>query len=581
MFNILARAKWARSLTSRVIGRRSRAPTLGTARNGSSYVSPYNEGIYKSPFPDISRPPYVPLADFVCHKWGQYGEKIACVDGITQEQRTFADLDKFTAAAAANLRDMGISKGDVVGIFSPNHVDFIVATLATARLGATLSMVNPLYTEYELARQMKGAGAKALFVHASAFDTAAKAVKDLSESGQSIDNIIVIGSDAVPHGAISMSEIVESESPILKTVDGVRGDDIVALPYSSGTTGLPKGTMLTHDNIVVNMLQTSVAECERFWAPDDVMISPLPMFHIYAFTVLMLQTAHTGNTLVTMMRFDLERFCQLVQEYSCARAYLVPPIILGLAKHPVVDKYDISSLKSIMCAAAPLGSDIERAAAERLGCNVKQGWGMSELSPLGTLVPDDGLKPGSGSIGPCVSNTEAKIVDVQTREFVEPGESGELLVRGPQVMRGYLNEPDKTAECLDADGWLSTGDIARADEDGYFYIVDRLKELIKYKGFQVAPAELEDLLTSNEHVSDAVVIPVPDDDAGEIPRAYVVLREAGAMEPDALIEWVGTRVAPHKKLRGGVVFVDSVPKTASGKILRREVVALDRAAGGN
>eukprot|EP00940_MAST-03C_sp_MAST-3C-sp2_P000816 g816.t1 len=553
---------------------------MSSAQLSTSVRTP--EGIYTSPFPDIAPPPYLPLADYVSEHWKRFGDKTACLDGVTGESRSFAELEKYAGAVTANLSDMGIGRGDVVGIYSPNHVDFILATLATSRLGAALTMVNPLYTEHELASQLEGSNAKVLFAHTSSVDIATKAIDRVGrDSGgrQKVENLVIIGDEgSVPEGATSMESLKRDVAkPILRTVDGVRGSDLVALPYSSGTTGLPKGTMLTHDNIVVNMMQTSVAEHDKF-SSEDTLISPLPMFHIYAFTVLMLQSARTGHTFITMARFDLERFCQLVQDHRCTRAYLVPPIILGLAKHPVVEQYDMSSLKSMMSAAAPLGSDVETACAARLGCTIKQGWGMSELSPLGTLVPDDGLKPGSGSIGPCVSSTEAKIIDVDSGEPVEEGKTGELCIRGPQVMQGYLNAPDKTAECLDSEGWLRTGDIARADEDGYFYIVDRLKELIKYKGFQVAPAELEDVLTSHEMINDAVVIPVLDDDAGEIPRAYVVPRDPNAIDVESLSAWVSERVAPHKKLRGGIVFVDAIPKTASGKILRREVVAMDRAS---
>ena len=301
------------------------------------------------------------------------------------------------------------------------------------------------------------------------------------------------------------------------------------------------------------------------------------------FAASLLAAAWRGHHYVTMQSFDLERFCELVAEHRPTRAHLVPPIILGLAKHPVVDAHDFSSLKMIISAAAPLGADIEAECASRLGCGVKQAWGMSELSPLGTLTPDDNLKSGSGTVGPPASNTFAKVIDVDTGASLPVGESGELCIKGPQVMKGYLGEGgevsvEKTSECIDADGWMRTGDIARLDEDGYVYIVDRLKELIKYKGFQVAPAELEEVVLSHDDVADATVIPVPDDEAGEVPRAYVVLKPDTALAEDVLAAWVAERVAPHKKLRGGVVYTDEIPKTASGKILRRVVIENDRAA---
>lgn len=245
-------------------------------------------------------------------------------------------------------------------------------------------------------------------------------------------------------------------------------------------------------------------------------------------------------------RFDLELFCKLVEEHKPQRAHLVPPIILGLAKHPMVDNFDMSSLNMIISAAAPLGAEVEQATCQRLDCGVKQAWGMSELSPIGTITSDYNIK--SGSIGPLASSTYGKIIDIETGRSLGPNEEGELVLKGPQVMLGYLDAADKTAECLSKDGWLRTGDVARYDEDGFFYITDRLKELIKVRGFQVAPAELEALLLTNEHVKDAAVIPVLDEASGELPRAYVVLKdteEAGRKTEHDIEEWVKERVGPN------------------------------------
>lgn len=275
--------------------------------------------------------------------------------------------------------------------------------------------------------------------------------------------------------------------------------------------------------------------------------------------------------MITMSdRFDLEKFCELVQEHKPHRAHLVPPIILGLAKHPIVDNYDMSGLKMIISAAAPLGKETEEAARKRLGLDIKQAWGMSELSPLGTMVEDTNQR--IGSIGPVVSSTHGKIIDPETGKSLGPNERGELCIKGPQVMMGYFNDIEKTKECLSDGGWLRTGDLAYSDEDGFFYIDDRLKELIKVRGFQVAPAELEELILHNEHVQDVAVIQVPDEVSGELPRAYVVLKPSANTEEvteEYLKDWVKERVSPHKRISGGVAFVDQIPKSASGKILRR------------
>jgi acyl-CoA synthetase (AMP-forming)/AMP-acid ligase II len=280
-----------------------------------------------------------------------------------------------------------------------------------------------------------------------------------------------------------------------------------------------------------------------------------------------------------MPAFDLEKFLRVVQDRKCSRAHLVPPIILGLAKHPLVDKYNLSSLKSIVSGAAPLGSEVAQECSERLGdCVVKQAWGMSELAPIGTVTPDDDNRPGSS--GCTVASMLYKIVDTETGEPLPRGMEGEVVCTGPNVMTGYLNNPEANANAFDADGWFRTGDIGFADEDGFIFFTDRLKELIKYKGFQVPPAELEALLLTHPQIVDSAVIPVPNDEAGEVPRAFVTLAPGQTFDANAIAEWVAERVAPHKKLRGGIVQMiapDAIPKSASGKILRRVLVDRNKA----
>jgi acyl-CoA synthetase (AMP-forming)/AMP-acid ligase II len=292
-------------------------------------------------------------------------------------------------------------------------------------------------------------------------------------------------------------------------------------------------------------------------------------------TVIMNGTLRGGATIITMPRFDLEQYLDLSQKHKVTRAYLVPPVILALAKHPIVDNYDLSSLELIMSGAAPLGGDLAAAASDRLGCFVMQGYGLTETSPVTHVVPEDPSKNKPGSIGPPIPNTECIVVDVTTGEEAATDELGEVWIRGPQVMRGYLNNDAATRQTIDDDGWLHSGDIGRVDADGYFFLVDRLKELIKYKGMQVAPAELEAVLLTHPQISDAAVIPVPDEEAGEIPKAFVVLTEQ--VGSDDIMAYVAERVAPHKKIRR-VEVVEEIPKSASGKILRR--VLKDREKAG-
>jgi acyl-CoA synthetase (AMP-forming)/AMP-acid ligase II len=338
----------------------------------------------------------------------------------------------------------------------------------------------------------------------------------------------------------------------------------VALPYSSGTTGLPKGVMLTNRNLVANILQT-VAIQEP--TDEDTVIGVLPFFHIYGMQVIMNCTLRSGGTIVTMPRFDLEQFLRLIQEHRVTRAYVVPPIALALARHPAVDQFDTSSLNFVMSGAAPLGAELEDECRNRLGgALVLQGYGMTETSPVTHCIPMDPDAARPGSIGPALANTECRIVVLEEDRDAEPGERGELWIRGPQIMAGYLNNDEATRATIDDEGWLHTGDIAIVDEDGYFAIVDRVKELIKYKGFQVAPAELEALLVQHPCVADAAVIPVPDEEAGEIPKAFLVLR--GEASENDIKEFVAGKVATYKQVRA-VEFIDEIPKSPSGKILRR------------
>ncbi len=276
---------------------------------------------------------------------------------------------------------------------------------------------------------------------------------------------------------------------------------------------------------------------------------------------------------MTMPRFELELFLEMLQRYNVTIGYLVPPIILALAKHPLVSKFDLSKLQNITSGAAPLGAEIEQACADRLGVAIQQGYGMTEASPVTHYAPRSAGK--RGAVGKCAPLTECVIANVATGEQLGPNQQGEIWIRGPQVMRGYLNRPEETAATVDLDGWLHTGDVGYVDDDGWLYVVDRVKELIKYKGYQVAPAELEALLVSHPAVADAAVVPCPDDEAGEVPKAFVVLKAPA--KADDILEFVAGHVAPFKRVRK-LEFIESIPKSASGKILRRVLIDQERQA---
>jgi acyl-CoA synthetase (AMP-forming)/AMP-acid ligase II len=328
--------------------------------------------------------------------------------------------------------------------------------------------------------------------------------------------------------------------------------------------------MLTHHNLISNLRQMEGLD---YFTSEDTLLCALPLFHIYGLVVILNMGLYQGSTIVMMPRFDLEQFLQTVSKYKVTLAHLVPPIVLALSKSPLVDEYDLSTLRAVFSGAAPLDENLTRACMQRLNLKIRQGYGMTETSPVTHSSPANPDLVKHGSVGVPAPNTECKIIDLETGTALPAHKEGELCVRGPQIMKGYLNRPDATTATIDRDNWLHTGDIAYADEEGHFFIVDRAKELIKYKGFQVPPAELEALLLTHEAVADAAVIPCPDEEAGEVPKAFVVLR--GTATEAELLEFVAQRVAPYKRIRF-VEFIDKIPKSASGKILRRMLVQAEK-----
>jgi acyl-CoA synthetase (AMP-forming)/AMP-acid ligase II len=516
--------------------------------------------VFRSPYDDVSIP-NVSLPEFILEAARGWGDKPALIDGPSGRTLTYAQLAGGIERVAAGLAERGFGKGDVFAIHSPNLPEYALAFHGIARSGGTITTVNPLYTVDELAFQFNDSAARYLLTIPQFLEQAKEAA-----ARSKIEEIFVLGE---AEGATPFASLLGSQAPA-PDLDLDPKEDVLVLPYSSGTTGLPKGVMLTHSNLVSNVLQSEVPHDT---ADNDVVVGVLPFFHIYGMTVIMNIALHRGATVVTMPRFDLGDFLKIMQEHSVTRAYLVPPIILALAKHPVVDNFDLSKLEVIMSGAAPLGSDLAGAASERLGCLVMQGYGLTETSPVTHMIPDEPGKDRPGSIGFPLPNTECKLVDPGPGTEVGANQTGELWIRGPQVMKGYLNNPEATAATLDDDGWLHTGDMATVDDDGYFFIVDRLKELIKYKGFQVPPAELEAVLLSHPKIADAAVIPIPDEEAGEVPKAYVVVKED--VSEDEIMAYVAEHVAPYKKVRL-VEKIDEIPKSASGKILRRVLVERSR-----
>lgn len=508
--------------------------------------------IHASPLPDVEIPD-VPLTAHVLRHAERLADKPALVDGPSGRELTYGELARGVRALAGGLQERGMAAGEVVAVLAPNLPEYALVFHGVAAAGGTVTTINPTYTPSEVRHQLADAGATVLVTIGQFLDTAEEAAE-----GTDVSRIVTI--DEVD-GQTSIRDLFGE--PI--DVAPADPDDVVVLPYSSGTTGRSKGVQLTHRNLVANVVQTATAADLN---EDDTSVAVLPFFHIYGMQVLMNSMLSQGATIITLPRFDLEQFLAVHQEHGITRSFVAPPIVTALAKHPVVDEYDLSALRQVFSGAAPLGAELAREAAERIDTEVVQGYGMTEMSPVSHLTQFGDFKP--GSVGVTVANTETAIVDPDSGEFLDVGAEGEVWVRGPQVMKGYLNRPQETADTLDDDGWIHTGDVGTIDEDGHLYIVDRLKELIKYKGFQVAPAELEDLLVSHPAVADAAVIGRDDEEAGEVPIGFVTLKDGQQATEDELIEHAAADVSSYKRLHR-VTFLDEIPTSASGKILRREL----------
>jgi acyl-CoA synthetase (AMP-forming)/AMP-acid ligase II len=478
------------------------------------------------------------------------------VDGTSYTFREAWDASRRVARFLQ--RDAGVTKGETTAIFAPNYPEYAIAFHGSLLAGAKVTTLNPLYREREVEHQLADAGAAVVFAAQPFMPTVQEALPHLP-------NVRKV------YPLEELMQLVAGEPPDPEPVAIDPENDIAALPYSSGTTGLPKGVMLTHYNLSSNIRQM---QATGLTTESSVILAFLPFFHIYGMMVLLNGSLAHGSTCIAMPRFDPDQTLSIIEKSGVTDFYVVPPALLLLSHHPKLGEHDLSSLRYVLSGAAPLPAEVAQLAAQRFGCTMLQGYGMTETSPLTNANPLDAVR--EGSVGPAVPDTQEKIVDLESREELPPGETGELLVYGPQVMKGYWNAPDATAETLQADGWLRTGDIARADGDGYIYIVDRVKEMIKYKGYQVAPAELEGVVMEHPAVLDAAVIPKRDFEAGEVPKAFVVLKEGQEATPDELMAFVSERVAPYKKLRE-IEFVGQIPKTASGKILRRDLIEQERA----
>ncbi|MFJ4790058.1 AMP-binding protein [Streptomyces sp. NPDC088794] len=517
--------------------------------------------ILQSKYPDI---PHVdrPLHEQVLGDAARRGSRPAMVDVSSGRTLTYGELAELVRRLAAGLAAEGIGKGDVVALHSPNTILFPVVLYATTTAGGTVTPLSPLASPPEIAKQLIDSEARLMVSVSALVETARAAVAVVRRmTGRDIE--ILVCDEVDGHRSV-LGLLNDGDVPAYETDVAA---DVAVLPYSSGTTGVPKGVMLTHRNLCTNLEQ--IAALHRLGEGDRV-IAILPFFHIFGLTALLNGALMRGATVYVHARFDLDAFLTSLERERITHAYVAPPVMLALAKHPAVGNLDLSHLRRIICAAAPLDAGVQTAVADRLGVEVGQGYGMTELSPVSHLHADGDLGEPAACVGQLLPSTQARLVDPFTGLDVAEGEPGEVWIRGPQVMKGYFGRPEDTDATVDAEGWLHTGDIGRVDEDGNWFIVDRVKELIKYKGYQVAPAELEAILVQHPGIADAAVIGVRDEDGGEIPKAFVVPMTGVSISAAEVMAHVEAQVAPYKKIRR-VEFIEAVPKAPSGKILRREL----------
>ncbi|KAI9023936.1 hypothetical protein DFJ74DRAFT_767471 [Hyaloraphidium curvatum] len=584
-------------------------------------VLPDGQRIYSSPLPPIAEQKNAHIVDFLLHSDapGAFpslspAQRMtparlalpAFIDGPSGRTQTYADLRRDVDAFAKGLAAPGTPWGGadestIVAVYSPNQLFYMTVLFGTLRAGGTVTTANPNYTADELASQLEDSGATIVVAGESAV---AKAVKAMERVGLPTSNLLVLPDDATrpglrgfaaedfgPARAVSVHTVIASGAGVKDTfMDEETGKQVPILPplkfagpedskqktafivYSSGTTGRSKGVMLSHYNIVNNCLQLDGLDGDTDYPTNGVrIIGVLPLYHIYGLVAVAQRPILRGATIVILPSYSLPAFCETVQRYGIQFVHIVPPQLLQLAKREEPSQYDLSTLRGVMCGAAPFSFETVNELRHRLGkpkLLVKNAWGMSELSPGGAGCYSDRPVP-EGTIGVPLPSVQFRIVDPETLKDVPEGTDGELWARGPNVMHGYLNRPDATAETIVEGGWLRTGDIVRC-EKGFFFITDRLKELIKFSGLQVAPADLEAVILTHPDVLDCAVIPLPHPESGEVPKAYAVAKP-GKQAFD-LAGWVAERVSPHKKLRGGVEWCEEIPKSPSGKILRRVLV---------
>nr|ABY60843.1 4-coumarate CoA ligase 2 [Ruta graveolens] len=526
--------------------------------------------IYRSKLPDIDIPNHLPLHSYCFQNISRIADRPCLINGSNGHILTYGEVERTARSIGAGLNKLGVGQRDVIMLLLPNTPEFVLAFLGASYRGAVSTAANPFFTAAEIQKQVKASGAKLIITQACHVDK----LKDIPE-------VKIMCIDSPPDGCLHFSELTDQsvQEEELEFVDSVEilPDDVVSLPYSSGTTGLPKGVMLTHKGLVTSVAQQVDGENPNlYFHSEDVILCMLPLFHIYTLNSIMLCSLRAGAAILIMQKFEINSLLRLTERYKVTVAPVVPPIVLAMAKSPEIEKYNLSSIRILKSGAAPLGKELEDVVRAKFpNATLGQGYGMTEAGPVLAMCLSFAKKPfeiKAGACGTVVRNAEMKIIDPESGASLPRNKPGEICIRGDQIMKGYLNDPEATNRTIDKDGWLHTGDVGYIDDDEELFIVDRLKELIKYKGFQVAPAELEALLLYHSSISDAAVVPMKDDGAGEVPVAFVVKSNGSQISEDEIKQFVSKQVVFYKRI-SRVFFVDAIPKAPSGKILRKDLRA--------
>ncbi|EEF42352.1 4-coumarate--CoA ligase 2 [Ricinus communis] len=531
--------------------------------------------IFRSKLPDIPISNHLPLHTYCFENLFKLSDKPCLISGSTGKTYSFAETHLISQKTAAGLSSLGIKKGDVIMILLQNCPEFVFSFMGASMIGAVATTANPFYTSNEIFKQLNSSRPKLIITQSLYVDK----LRDPDHKIQPKlgEDFTVITIDEPPENCLHFTVLSEASETEIPEVINANPDDPVALPFSSGTTGLPKGVILTHKSLITSVAQQVDGENPNLYLKeDDVVLCVLPLFHIYSLNSVLLCSLRAGAAVLLMQKFQIGALLELIQKHKVSVAAVVPPLVLALAKNPMVAEFDLSSIRVVLSGAAPLGKELEDALRSRVPQAILgQGYGMTEAGPVLSMCLGFAKQPfptKSGSCGTVVRNAELKVIDPETGCSLGYNQPGEICIRGPQIMKGYLNDPEATANTIDVEGWLHTGDIGYVDDDDEIFIVDRVKEIIKFKGFQVPPAELEALLLNHPSIADAAVVPQKDEVAGEVPVAFVVRSNGFELSEEDVKEYIAKQVVFYKKLHK-VYFIHAIPKSPSGKILRKDLKA--------